>query len=89
MAQIDVSLIVCTRNRLESLKTTIASFDNLVIPPDWTTELVVVDNGSTDGTLDFLQAARCRIPLRVVNALQPGLSRARRLGERWCGQTTM
>ena len=77
MAQIDVSLIVCTRDRLESLKTTIASINTLVIPPGWTTELVVVDNGSTDGTLEFLQAARCQIPLRVVSALQPGLSRAR------------
>lgn len=77
MNAVDVSLVVCTRNRVDSLITTLASFDKLVVPPGWTTELLVVDNGSTDGTPTFLKQARCSIPLRHEVETKPGLSRAR------------
>lgn len=77
MNAVDVSLVVCTRNRVDSLKTTIGSIEALVVPPAWTVELVVVDNGSTDGTAAFLEELRCRFALRVLVAMKPGLSHAR------------
>jgi glycosyltransferase involved in cell wall biosynthesis len=76
----DVSLIVCTRDRVESLKSTITSFNSLVIPSDWTTELVVVDNGSTDGTAEYLLEATCALPIRTVTVREPGQTRARNAG---------
>jgi glycosyltransferase involved in cell wall biosynthesis len=79
MKAVDVSLIVCTRNRIDSLKSTIASFNGIDVPPEWSTELIVVDNGSTDGTLDFLRNASCQLPMRVLVESAPGLSRARNL----------
>jgi glycosyltransferase involved in cell wall biosynthesis len=79
MKAVDVSIIVCTRNRVDSLKTTIASFNGIDVPPEWSTELIVVDNGSTDGTLDFLHGASCQLPICVLVESAPGLSRARNL----------
>jgi glycosyltransferase involved in cell wall biosynthesis len=45
-----VSIIICTRNRAESLKPTLESIGRAVVPPGWNAELIVVDNGSTDST---------------------------------------
>lgn len=48
----DVSIILLTYNRLEYTKTCIKSiYDNL----DMEFELVIVDNGSSDGTIEYLK----------------------------------
>ena len=80
---IDLSIIVCTRNRVEALSSCLSAilaaihFATLSI-----VELIVVDNGSTDGTkflVDelILTSSNCLI-YQYVDA--PGLSRARNLG---------
>jgi glycosyltransferase involved in cell wall biosynthesis len=76
-----VSLIVCTRNRAGRLADFLHRLATLASPPGgW--ELILVDNGSTDGTAEAIQsfAGRAAFPLRSVRAERPGLARARNVG---------
>jgi glucosyl-dolichyl phosphate glucuronosyltransferase len=45
-----ISIIICTRNRVDSLKSTLESIGRAAVPCDLDAELLVVDNGSTDST---------------------------------------
>jgi len=45
-----LSIIICTRNRAESLRCTLESIGKSSVPEGWTVEVLVVDNGSTDQT---------------------------------------
>lgn len=75
---IDVSVIVCTRNRLESLGRTLASLERSRIPAGMAVELLVVDNGSADGTAAWLRGRREEsLPFRVALEPRAGLARAR------------
>ena len=49
-ATVHVSVIVCTRNRCDSLQATLATIGQAVVPPGWKMEVLIVDNGSTDST---------------------------------------
>jgi glycosyltransferase involved in cell wall biosynthesis len=75
-----VSLIICTRNRAQSLRACLGYVRELQSPGDW--ELVVVDNGSSDGTPALLKdyAATAPFPVVLVHELTPGLGRARNAG---------
>ena len=76
-----VSLVICTRNRASKLGACLAAVERLVPPgPDW--EVIVVDNGSTDGTVDVLErfAKRSGLPAIVVQEPRAGLGRARNAG---------
>ena len=77
------SIIVPTRNRRASLRETLATLADLDVPVDWPVELIVVDNGSTDDSLEV--AARGLVggaDARVLVELKPGVSRARNRGAR-------
>ena len=50
---IKFSIIITTRNRLEDLKITLSSLKSLLVRDD--VELLVYDDASTDGTLDYLK----------------------------------
>jgi glycosyltransferase involved in cell wall biosynthesis len=77
----DVSIIICTRNRAESLRLTLRSIAACVVPADVTVELLVIDNGSTDHTRDIvLQAEMQNLSLRYVLEPKPGQSHARNSG---------
>jgi len=52
--EIRVSLVIPTFNRLQTLKQTLASIENLNFPME-ELEVIVVDDGSTDGTFEWLQ----------------------------------
>lgn len=59
-----VSVVVPTLNSAEFLRETLASLAGQLEVP---LEVLVVDGGSTDGTLDILRAAESRLPLRWVS----------------------
>lgn len=75
-----LSLIVCTRNRATALPSALQAFAEIPPTDEW--ELVLVNNGSSDGTAailhDFAQDAPCRVV--VVDEPAAGLSRARNRG---------
>lgn len=77
---VDVSVIVCTRNRSDALARLLERLEQLVVPAGVRWELIVVDNGSTDGTAALLASPPRTLPMRVVNELTCGLSRARNAG---------
>lgn len=71
-----ISVAVCTWNRADLLARTLEEMTRLRDPGcDW--ELVVVDNGSTDGTPEVLAGFQDRLPLRVVHEPKLGHSNAR------------
>ncbi|MGH7646757.1 MAG: glycosyltransferase family 2 protein [Gemmatimonadaceae bacterium] len=80
LGAVDVSLIVCTRNRREALARLLESLEHLVVPREMRWELIVVDNGSTDGTPALLASPPGTLPVRTVREPVPGLSRARNAG---------
>lgn len=78
----DVSIIICSYNRAESLKDTLKSINELDISDEITVELLVVDNNSSDDTkktvLNFIKSSD--IPAQYLFETQQGLSHARNLG---------
>jgi glycosyltransferase involved in cell wall biosynthesis len=67
-----VSVVVCTRNRVASLKRCIAAFERVSASNNF--ELVVVDNGSSDGTGTFLSS----LPKMLGKAMITVVHEARR-----------
>ena len=79
-----ISVIVCTRNRAESLRRTLDSLHAMAMPPTLAWEVVVVDNGSGDHTRSVTEetARATGMPVRYLLETEPGLSRARNAGAR-------
>jgi hypothetical protein len=71
------TVAICTRNRAETLARVLESFCAQTVPEGTAWELLVIDNGSTDPTRDVADAFASRLPLRVVDEPEPGLSAAR------------
>jgi glucosyl-dolichyl phosphate glucuronosyltransferase len=78
----DITVIICTFNRGESLKTTLDSITHLTVPPDLNWELIIVDNNSTDNTAQVVREFASAAPFRVRCILErrQGLSAARNAG---------
>jgi glycosyltransferase involved in cell wall biosynthesis len=51
-----VSVILCSHNRAEHLEKTLQSLRGVEVPKDWTAELLLVDNASTDATPEVMRA---------------------------------
>lgn len=77
MSEIDLSIIIPTYNRLPLLKEALDSFVGLL---DCSYEVIVVDDGSTDGTVDFLRTLQ--EPYRVFFQEHKGGNAARNYGLR-------
>jgi glycosyltransferase involved in cell wall biosynthesis len=75
----EFTVAVPTRDRRESLSRTLDSLAEQQARASW--EVVVVDNGSADGTLEWLHERRTRfpVPLRIESEKSPGASLARNL----------
>lgn len=82
----DVSIIIVTRNRAEHLKETLQSMIQIHVPEGMTAELVIVDNGSTDGTREVVATHHHgKIPTRYLveqkmgksNGLNSGMNQSR------------
>jgi SAM-dependent methyltransferase len=78
-ATTELSVILCTYNRAPILAHSLASFAAQDAPLG-SFELVVVDDGSTDGTRELLERTRMEIPLRIVHRENGGLAAARNSG---------
>ena len=76
----DVSVIICTYNRCESLRLTLESICHLEIPEGVTWELLLVDNNSNDATRQECEAFSGKLPLRYLFEPRQGVSHARNLG---------
>lgn len=61
----EITVVLCTFNRSDSLKITLDSISHLTLPPDLNWELIIVNNNSTDNTAqvahDFAGAAPFRV----------------------------
>jgi GT2 family glycosyltransferase len=77
-----ISLVVSTRNRSAQLGAHLESVRRLTFGRAW--EYVVVDNGSTDGTRDVLEAFRAAYwgSMTIVDEPVAGLSRGKNAGWR-------
>lgn len=77
----DVSILICTRNRAEHLQDTLRSIAAAKVPSSLRVELVIVDNGSTDATRTVIEEeAPADLNPRCVYEARPGLSHARNTG---------
>lgn len=75
-----ISVVVCTRNRARQIGEFLESVVAMSPPAVASWELILVDNGSTDGTAEVARSFGDRLPLRIVREEQPGLSNARNAG---------
>lgn len=74
-----VSVVVATHNRLERLKTLLGALDRQTLDRDQF-EVIVIDNGTSDGTSDFLSTA---VGIKVLRReVSNGPAEARELGWR-------
>ncbi len=76
-----LSVVIPTYNRRESLRRTLDALVGQSLPADQF-EVVVVSDGSTDGTFDSLQSRNDPFYLRVLEQENSGPSAARNLGAR-------
>ncbi len=72
----DISVIICTLNRCQSLQRTLQTCCKLEIPSGLQWELIVVDNHSTDNTRQVCEAFAGRLPLRYHFEARKGKSHA-------------
>ena len=77
-----MTVLLATRNRARILADILESFCNLQSPRSgW--KLVVVDNASTDETLQVLSSFKHRLPLYAASEPRPGKNYALNEGLRW------
>lgn len=72
-----ITVAVCTRNHAAELGRLLPSLSKMQKPAGLDWELLVIDNGSTDGTQQVLAEFAEDLPLRVVVEAKAGLSQAR------------
>jgi len=77
---LDLSVILCTYNRAESLRKTLNSFSSVTVDSSIRWELIVVDNNSTDPTPEICEQFKVRTPLTYCFEPKQGLSCARNRG---------
>lgn len=77
-----VSIIICTRNRADSLRETLASIAKCEVG-NWTVDLLAVDNGSSDDTRQVIESATLpNMALRYLHEPRAGQCFARNAGLR-------
>jgi glycosyltransferase involved in cell wall biosynthesis len=74
-----ISVVIPARNAADILDQQLAALARQQVPVPW--EVVVADNGSTDGTAAVAESWRDRVPVRVIDAAgTPGINHARNRG---------
>lgn len=74
----DFSVVIPTYNRMDVLPEVLVGLDGQREAPDF--ELVVVDDGSTDGTREWLREQSFRVPVQVLTQPNRGPAAARNRG---------
>jgi len=74
----DITVIIASRNRAESLRETLETVANQQTNGAFTYEVVVVDNGSTDHTREVIKALRPSYPVFLRTSASPRLTVSRR-----------
>ncbi|WP_350036939.1 glycosyltransferase [Pseudohaliea sp.] len=75
-----LSVIICTWNRAESLRRCLARFTEIALPKKGDWEILVVNNNSTDNTSRIVKSFSALLPIREVLEPVQGLSAARNRG---------
>lgn len=78
----NISIIICTYNRTESLNRTLESINAMTVPDELSWELIVVDNNSKDNTKQFVEnfIKTSGLNCRYVFEEKQGVSHARNSG---------
>jgi glucosyl-dolichyl phosphate glucuronosyltransferase len=74
-----VTVIVATHNRAPQLRQTLESLLTQKTPEGLGWEILVVDNGSTDGTLEVFRTMAMQVPGRLRYVFEPKLGKSRAL----------
>lgn len=69
-----VTVVICTYNRAEQLRTVLRSLGDVEVPEDVTWEVLVVDNRSTDHTRGVVEGVPASLPCRYVYEPRQGKS---------------
>lgn len=84
MSDIGISVIICCYNSASRIERTLAALALQEVPPTIPWELILVNNASTDNTVDLAvekwKEYACKIPFRIVDEPQSGLTYAREKG---------
>jgi glucosyl-dolichyl phosphate glucuronosyltransferase len=67
----DITVVVCTYNRSESLANTLDNIAKSTLPQSVTWEVLVVDNNSSDATADVVKDCSRRFPGRIRYLFEP------------------
>lgn len=81
----EITVGLCSRNRKDTLREVLLTLSNQSIHPD-RYEVVVIDDGSTDGTAEMIAEMQGQVPYRLTYGYQPhsALATARNHGIRLC-----
>jgi glycosyltransferase involved in cell wall biosynthesis len=72
-----ITIAICTWNRADSLRQTLASLRNLQVPDDLQWEVLIVNNNCTDNTEEVVASFGEILPIRSVTEPRQGQSHAR------------
>jgi hypothetical protein len=77
MSSPSITIAICTWNRADSLRQTLASLRNLQVPDDLQWEVLIVNNNCTDTTEEVVASFGEILPIRSVTEPRQGQSHAR------------
>jgi glycosyltransferase involved in cell wall biosynthesis len=76
-SDLTATIAICTWNRCELLRQTLARLADVPVPSDLDWDILVVNNHCSDRTSDVVADFRGVLPIREVSEPRPGLSHAR------------
>ena len=77
MRALKLTIAICTWNRAKSLRTTLLSLQQLIVPSSSDWEILIVDNNCSDDTSNVIDQFVDLLPIRLVHETRQGLSHAR------------